>query len=239
MAITVREKEQLFDRSFWRSPKKWPHDPPEYVFLARAFNEIGRAIHGNQWKEPEYPEEPENDGDENAWQAYERAEKEFEQLEIELANMKAKIAHFIREQCEKRNLVTAARVAQGEMRDLEWYRWNIDDLRTMFFRCEVCLDAQRGWIFVTRNSLNGVLATQPYAESLPMKPHLSPYLRLMLSVSAAMGVTPENQPEKKIVEHELEKRWSSGTLSKKLRGAMATLIREPESQRGRAGKKQK
>jgi hypothetical protein len=68
---------QLFESSFWRSSEKWPHDPPEFVFLARAFDEIGRAIHGDQWNKPEYPNEPEDDCDKPAWEAYERAEIEF------------------------------------------------------------------------------------------------------------------------------------------------------------------
>ena len=26
------------DYSFWNDPERWPHDPPGYVFLARAFH---------------------------------------------------------------------------------------------------------------------------------------------------------------------------------------------------------
>ncbi len=239
MSITALDEKQLFDRSFWNSPEKWPHDPPGFVFLARAFDEIGRAIHGDQWNEPECPEEPENDEDENAWEAYERAEEAFERLKFELAERKVGVARIIAKQCEKEKVVTAARRPQGEMVPLQWHRWNVDDLRTRFFRCEMCLEGEPCSLFVTRDSLDQFIA-QPYAVSSPRKAqHLSPYLKVMLSVSAALEITPENQPAKRLVEGELEKRWNGGPLSQKLLGTMATLIRERESQLGRAGKKKK
>jgi hypothetical protein len=237
--MAINEK-HVFDNSFWSSPEKWPHDPPGFVFLARAFDKIGRAIHGDQWNEPQYPEEPENDDDEPAWEAYERAEEAFERLKFELAERKVGVARTIAKQCEEETVMTAARRPQGEMVSLHWYHWNVDDLRTRFFRCEMCLEGERCSIFLDRDSLDAFLMTQPYAVSSPSNPrHLSPYLKVMLAVSAAMKVTPENQPKKEEVEIELRKRWSGRGLSNNLLGAMATLIREPESQRGRAGKKKK
>ena len=48
-----------FDPQLWRHPEGWPHDPLNYVFLARAFQEIGRARYGDEWTdrciEPEEP----------------------------------------------------------------------------------------------------------------------------------------------------------------------------------------
>jgi hypothetical protein len=238
MSISAPDEERLFERSFWSSSKKWPHDPPGFVFLARAFQEIGRAIYGNQWNEPKYPNEPEDDCDEPAWEDYGNAEKEFESLKLKFEEMKVDVARVIAKECEKQNLVTAARRLQGEMLELAWHDWNIDDLQSRFFRCEICLEGERCSLFVTRKSMDGFMATQPYAVSSPPNArHLSPYLKVMLSVSAAMEITSENQPIKKLVEHELEKKWDSEKLSKKLLGAMATLIRQPESQRGRVGRK--
>ena len=43
------KNEYLFDTDFWDHPEDWPHDLPGYVFLARAFNELGRATHGERW----------------------------------------------------------------------------------------------------------------------------------------------------------------------------------------------
>jgi len=34
---------------FWASPHTWPHDPHGYVFLARAIEEIGQAMFGQDW----------------------------------------------------------------------------------------------------------------------------------------------------------------------------------------------
>jgi hypothetical protein len=151
--------------------------------------------------------------------------------------MRAGVARLIAEQCENGVLVTFARRPEGEMSQLEWHRWNVDDLSCRFFRCEIWMEGERCSLFVNRSSLDQFMATQPYAKSSPMKAqHLSPYLKLMLSVSAAMKITPENQPAKKLLEHQLEMKWSGGPLSNKLLGTMATLIREPESQLGRAGK---
>jgi hypothetical protein len=34
---------------FWARPHTWPHDPHGYVFLARAIEEVGRAMFGQDW----------------------------------------------------------------------------------------------------------------------------------------------------------------------------------------------
>jgi hypothetical protein len=34
---------------FWQTPNSWPRDAPEYVFLARAFDKIGRAVFPDDW----------------------------------------------------------------------------------------------------------------------------------------------------------------------------------------------
>ena len=34
---------------FWARPHTWPRDPHGYVFLARAVEEIGRAMFGEEW----------------------------------------------------------------------------------------------------------------------------------------------------------------------------------------------
>lgn len=37
------------DISFWSDESRWPYDPPGYVFLLRAVNEMGRAMYPNIW----------------------------------------------------------------------------------------------------------------------------------------------------------------------------------------------
>jgi hypothetical protein len=34
---------------FWAEPHRWPRDPAGYVFLARAVEEIGRAMFDARW----------------------------------------------------------------------------------------------------------------------------------------------------------------------------------------------
>jgi len=172
------KEEQLFDPSFWEYPADWPRDPPEYVFLARAFDEIGRAVHGERWiqcvKEPDEPEEPPYDCSDDEWEEYERvcdqADAEFRDLQAKIADMRVSIARTIAERCELGNLATAARPKHGgEMTELGQHHWNIDDLRRRFFRCEMSLhhpfanhrvSRNDCWIYVTRASLNQYLAGQ-------------------------------------------------------------------------------
>jgi hypothetical protein len=55
----------------------------------------------------------------------------------------------------------------------------------------------------------------------------------MLAVSEKMGITGANQPKKIAVVEEIRGTWRLGPLSAKLSEAMATLIRDPESQLGK------
>jgi hypothetical protein len=64
---------------FWDNQREWPNDPPNYVFLARACHEVGRAIFGADWIEQhsslddrEEQMEPPDDCDEETWATYER-----------------------------------------------------------------------------------------------------------------------------------------------------------------------
>jgi hypothetical protein len=66
---------------------------------------------------------------------------------------------------------------------------------------------------------------------------VSPYIAVMLEVSRRLEITPASQPKKAVVELELQRAWQGDTpLSQNLIRAMATLIRDPESQAGRAAK---
>jgi hypothetical protein len=37
------------DADFWNAPYRWPRDPFGYIFLARAFNEVGKVIFQDDW----------------------------------------------------------------------------------------------------------------------------------------------------------------------------------------------
>jgi hypothetical protein len=167
-------EEQLFDSHFWANPADWPRDPPGYVFLGRAFDEIGRAAHAERWiyAEPAEPEEPPDDCDDAEWDAYERADEQYEkareQAKADFQNMRECLARMIAEQCELGNLVTAVRPKRGgEMTELGRHHWNIDDLRRRFFGCGMSVDhpfadhrVSRNdcWIYVTQASLGQYLS---------------------------------------------------------------------------------
>jgi hypothetical protein len=112
-----------YDHRLWDNPERWPHDPPNYVFLARAFHEIGRARYREQWTGSYIePEEPPEDCDDAADEQY---ELDCEKAEAKFEEMRASIARTIAEQSELGNLVTAARhTAGGRMNALEPDLWN-------------------------------------------------------------------------------------------------------------------
>jgi hypothetical protein len=171
-----------YDHQLWDHPERWPHDPPNYVFLARAFQEIGRARYGDQWTDSYIePEEPPEDCDDAADEQYDR---DCEKAEVEFENMHASIARTIAEQSELGNLATALRHrAGGQMNALEPYVWNTENVGPRFFRCQMSLsqpfqDPARvifrslQWIYVTRESLDryigGDSAAGPAANPLEM-----------------------------------------------------------------------
>jgi hypothetical protein len=153
-----------YDHNLWDHPERWPRDIPDYVFLARAFQEIGRARYGNQWTDSYIePEEPPEDCDDVADEQYDR---DCEQAEVKFEDMHASIAYTIAEKSEWGVLATALRhTAGGQMNALGPYVWNIDNVGTRFFRCQMSLsepfqDPARVrfeplyWIYVTRESLD-------------------------------------------------------------------------------------
>lgn len=95
------------------------------------------------------------------------------------------------------------------------------------------------YIFLKTDDLDGL--AQRLSIGLPQPaglPHLSPYMKVMLAVIERANVTKENQPPKSSIEAEIEALWTvEPALSERLLQAMATLIREPESQLGRGRKR--
>ena len=75
------------------------------------------------------------------------------------------------------------------------------------------------------------------ADAVNDEPHLSPYLSVALQVAIKLNITPDSQPKKTVIESELKAAWPKGvSASNRLISALATLMREPESQSGRAKK---
>jgi hypothetical protein len=155
-------------------------------------------------------------------------------------------------EAEAGRLATAIRLREGgAMMSVRPEWWNTERWAGRFFYGE--LDPGRPFdtdpphsrgcpIFVQRSDLDRLVLAHllRHFPDLGERPamaadlHLSPYLKVMLAVVRRANVTPENQPNKLSLEAEINAIWPGDSpLSARLRSAMATLIREPESQQGR------
>jgi hypothetical protein len=171
---------------FWHTPKSWPGDSPEYVFLARAFNEIGRAIFGSKWALPEdvsaeQPEQDPNEDDsgedalENDNSDTDDNDDDDDEWGSDIEKMQADVEREIAKQCLAGILVTAVRPkAGGQSINLEPSHWHTENYRSRFYRCQMSLRRPfptRGviasgshWVYVTRESLDRYLTDKLYAE---------------------------------------------------------------------------
>ena len=154
---------------------------------------------------------------------------------------RTKIARLIAEQSGLNNLKTFFLQQNGRMSCIKSYYWNADDFQDLFHKCKISISGEKCWIFVERSSLDAFIRTQPHLGPVSTgAPHYSPYLKVMLFVCEKMRITPEHQPKKTQIETEIKAAWrGSKILSQNLIDAMATLVREPESQGGRANKNRK
>jgi hypothetical protein len=153
--------------------------------------------------------------------------------------------------CESGELVSAARpTSGGVMMVLPASHWNTEHWDNRFIMCQMNPTRPFGtgfagdnycWIFVTAETLDRLLLSLPFAQTGSASDiHHSPYIRLMLSVAKKLKIAPDQQPKKEVVMAELKKNWGSSIpYSENLLKAMATLLREPESQGGKALKRGK
>jgi hypothetical protein len=149
---------------FWDHPGKWPHDPPGYVFLARACHEVGRAMFGAEWAASwDEPADPPDDCDLATWEVYERACDDFQNAFVA---MRSDVVRTIAEECEAGTLVAAVRPkAGGKMINVEPHIWNLEGVERRFHRCDMSLGNPFGnggsygshWIYIERASLDGYL----------------------------------------------------------------------------------
>lgn len=150
-----------------------------------------------------------------------------------------------------RDLCFATRLREGGLvnEDDNIGPWNTEtNLGEFFNDCQIKLRAgvdfeKRSvydcyYIFVEKDAFYRLCAEcDPPDQLNPSEVHFSPYLKVMLRVAKMLAITPENQPKKIEVIAELQARWPVGVAhSANLVEAMATLLREPESQLGRAKK---
>jgi len=96
------------------------------------------------------------------------------------------------------------------------------------------------WLYVTSDSLEAFLASLGAKVAAPgADEYFSPYLSLAIKICRERGITRDHQPFKSELENLLEKQWRDLPPSKHLQSALATLMREPESQSGSAAPKAK
>jgi len=237
---------------FWRTPDEWPNDPPGYVFLARGFHEIGRALFGDEWPREESPTKTKLTLAQLIEESRELTDDELSKDDEDEAadahhRMWVAVKDEIVKQCVEGRLISGVRpIEGGKISNLKPEMWNAENLERRFGRCQMSTKdpfatgptPANHWIFLQRESLDKYLIGQPHSRAATQTPnHISPYLKVMLGVTKSMGITPDNQPKKEEVVTEIRKAWVGPPLSKRIVDVMATLVREPESQLGRAKKK--
>ena len=229
---------------FWNAQKDWPDDPPGYVFMARAFDQIARKMFGDEWTKSQTVPTLSPDEDEDA-----------DDISSDVEHTRALVSKEIARLCATGELRTELRSKRGgKMIAVEPELWNGEPkyYGYRFDRWEMSLenpfpeDENIGpgarWIFMTQESLEQYCDGDAHSTSNESnREHLSPYMRVLLSVAAEMEISPKNQYTKKLVEDKILEKWSSRLkpLSPSLLGHMATILREPESQLGRASKLKK
>jgi len=170
----------------------WPHDPAGYVFLARAVDEIGKAMFGVHWTGKEWttPLAPD--------------------MDPSLVARGAAVQQEIATLCETGKLVFGLRpISGGAIIDGPPDLWNTEPryFQSRFYKCQmnaedpsrdVAVSPRNSWIFIKRDTLIKQLAGHPFSSPPnPADVHLSPYLCTMLQVIREMRIDKENQSTKK------------------------------------------
>ncbi|NEI43564.1 hypothetical protein GR199_22910 [Rhizobium leguminosarum] len=129
--------------------------------------------------------------------------------------------------------------------------WNVDDFSQLFRSCKMYDGAHRinigelDWIYVEQVGLKKLAAASEQSNASAIdtilsdaaNAHLSPYLKLMLDLALRLKIGPDNQMKKDAIVAEVRQAWGSLPPSARLQEAMATLLREPDSQAGKAQRK--
>jgi len=237
----------------------WPDDPAGYIFLARAFEHLGKHRFGVKWT-----------GSERRTTAtHIRSDNEEYGGRVDVVKMCAwlnddspgpfgacpfgeelKRKFAIRDEisgaCRSGALASAARAPTGgPMHPLPATAWmdseatfRFDSLKVLLPRAGVVAEKQFGWIFL-ENSTFEMLIGRTDVQTIQTV-HLSVYVRTMLEVIRELGIAPAVQPKKEALKAIfLEKlEGLSPRLPRYLAEAMAALVRQPDSRekRGRPPK---
>jgi hypothetical protein len=238
----------MLDCFFWDEPTKWPHDSSSHVFLARALNRIGKANFGEEWTGTEHLMTALGASDHDGLAELRRARLEGMSGGYQ---RRRKVEAKIVAACQSGALESAYRHhLGGEFTPIPSIWWNTENASQRFEMCQIHPEHPYAqgfagfglgfcWIFISSESLERFLVQLPNSEERAgFDFHLSPYMAVMHAVARKMGITPDNQPTKEEIMAELRNAWKAPVkLSENMEKAMATLLREVESQGGRANKR--
>jgi hypothetical protein len=233
-------------QTLWHTRAEWISDPFEWVFLPRAMLEIGAALFPGEWTGHE-PEE---------WAASRRDSRGQADRALPAVQLFERVCSEVTTACKSGEVAYGLRLRDGGKvltGPPEWWNTEGAPLHHRFSRFSFdpgrpfqCGASQRDdWICISRGSLEKFLSKRPHANAAALAkalnvPHLSPYLAHIIQVASKLKITPENQLTKDAIEAELRPAWPKSPRdddpSKNLIEAAATLMREPQSQLGRAKK---
>jgi hypothetical protein len=225
--------------NFWTHPEQWPVEPQGQTFLVRAFGQLGKAMFRDHWTGLECAAKVDWNSDPGP---IARRATILDELAKRLQT--GELISFLRPFAGGLSIQSPSGLWNTEReriyRRFMWCQVNPDDpFGKSLFSTKNC------WIYLTNESLGKL--TRSYSSAmasyLQADEYLSPYMRIMIAVKKNLKVEPDNQLKKTTVEEELvrvaqrfAKELGEDGLSKNLIGAMATLIRDPESKKGRAKK---
>lgn len=227
----------------------WPDDPAGFIFLGRACKQLGKARFGPQRTErlttatSKYENQVTMDIERRAKLLNEEYPSSFYE---ELRRTSAVVDEIITA-CRSGAVTSAVRATTGgpiyPLPSTSWIGWEAasrcDGFQEFMSRGGAVADKKElGWIFLEKNGFEAFVGRTnvQILEGI----HFSPYMRAMIEVIQELGISPEVQPKKeRLVAVFLEKlEGLQPPLPDYLAKAMATFVRQPESQnkRGRPAK---
>jgi hypothetical protein len=184
------------DFLFWHQQGTWPRDPSGHIFLARAFNQVGRSIFGKLWMGTEGSA---------AFKAQDKPNAELLRRKLAFMNSEERertihaalnshrelpksiargvaVHKAIARWAEAGELPTQWRsTGGGPLFPIPSYAWNTENLTERFRRCMMSLNRpfsngfaghDFGWIFVEAARLEQLLSQQPaQGEGRPAIPN--------------------------------------------------------------------
>jgi len=134
-------------------------------------------------------------------------------------------------------------VGGGPVRALSAEEWGVDDVRGRFLFCKTGWPdvyrppsvADAAWIFVEHDVTE---RTTKGAHEPPEAERYSPYIKAALAAIRELDIREDNQPKLAAVQETIGDAFRSITgmeLTGRLKKALATVVRWPDAQRGRAG----